>query len=149
MPLDQPSANHSSVVEFANIIATLHNSESSCQSQSPTPGPSPLPFVPLSTTIMTTSLKDLIPHFFGRDINDEGGQEDPAESIDNLNFAIDGQSYTDENRKLTATRVIFLSHLRDKALLWYHSLNAETRANWQLLETAFLSRFALAVQKRS
>lgn len=96
---------------------------------------------------MATSLKDLIPYFSGRDVNDEGGQEDPAEYIENLNFAVDGQAYTDEDRKLTATRVIFRTHLRDKALLWYHSLNFETRASWQLLKTAFLSRFALVVQK--
>lgn len=147
MPLDQASANHFSVVEFANIIATLHNSKSSSQSQSPTPGPSSLPFVPLPTPTMASSLKDLIPHFFGRDINDEGGQEDPAEFIKNLNFAIEGQPYTDENRKVTATRVIFRSHLRDKELFWYYSLSAETRANWQLLKIAFLSRFALVVQK--
>lgn len=87
---------------------------------------------------MTTSFKDLIPHFFGRDVNDEGGQEDPAEFIENFNFAIDGQTYTDESRKLTATRVIFRTHLRDKALLWYHGLSAETRANWQLLQHSFL-----------
>lgn len=35
-----------------------------------------------------------------------------------MNFAIEGQTYIDENRKLTTTRVIFRSHLRDKALLW-------------------------------
>lgn len=62
-------------------------------------------------------------------------------------FAVDGQAYNDENRKLTATRVIFRTYLRDKALSWYHGLSAETRANWQLLETAFLSRFALVARK--
>lgn len=54
-----------------------------------------------------------------------------------------------QNRKLTATRVIYRSHLRDNALLWYRGLSAETRANWQLLETAVLSRFALVVQKEA
>ena len=96
---------------------------------------------------MATSLKDFIPHFFGRDVNDEGGQEDPAEFLENLYFAIDGQGYTDESRKLTATRVIFRTHLRDKALAWYHGLDANTRANWSLLEAAFLSRFALVARK--
>lgn len=96
---------------------------------------------------MATSLKDLIPYFFDRDVNDEGEQEDLAEYIENLNFAVDGQKYTDESRQLIATRVIFRTHLRDKALFWYHSLSPETRASWQLLETAFLSRFALVVQK--
>lgn len=106
----------------------------------------PLPSVPPFAN-MATSLKDLIPYFFGRDVNDEGGQEDPAEYVENLNFAVDGQTYTDEDRKITATQVIFRTHLRDKALLWYHGLSSETRASWQLLETAFLSRFALAAQK--
>lgn len=80
---------------------------------------------------MATSLKDLIPCFSGRDVSDEGGQEDPAEFIENLNFAIDGQTYTDENGKLTATRVVFRTPLWDESLLWYHGLGAETRANRQ------------------
>ena len=96
---------------------------------------------------MAASLKDLIPHFFGRNVSDERGQEDPAEFIENLNFAIDGQTYTNENRKLTVTRVIFRTHLRDKALLWYHGFSAKTRANWHLLQTEFLSRFALVARK--
>ncbi len=95
---------------------------------------------------MATSLKDLIPRFFGLDVSDERRQGDPAEFIENLSFAIDGQTYTDENGKLTATRFIFPKHLRDKALLWYHGLN-ETRANWQLLEAALLSRFVLVARK--
>lgn len=138
----QASVNHSSVVEFANIIATLHNGESRNQSQSPTPCSSPLLSVPL-TTNMANSFEDPIPHLFGRDVNDEGGQEHPAEFIEILNFAIDSQTYTDENRKLTATRVIFRTHLRDNALYWYRGLNAETRASLKLLETAFLSRLGL------
>ena len=78
---------------------------------------------------MATSLKDLIPHLFGRNVSDKGRQKDPAEFIENLNFAVGGQTNTDENRKLTTTRVIFRTHLRDKALLWYQGLSAETRAN--------------------
>ena len=39
---------------------------------------------------MATSFKDLIPHFFDRDVNDEVGQEDPAEFIKTLNFAVEG-----------------------------------------------------------
>ena len=136
--LHQASANHSSMAEFANNIATLYHSESSSQSQLPTPGSSPLP-LGLPPSNMATSFKDLIPHFFGRDVNDEGGQEDSAEFIENLNFAVDGQIYTNKTGKLTATRVIFRTHLRDKALLWYHGLGAEIRANWQVLEEAFLS----------
>ena len=108
--LHQASANHSSVAEFANIIATLHHSESNSQSQLPTPSSSPLPLGSPPSN-MATSFKDLIPHFFGRDVNNEGGQEDPAEFIENLNFAVDGQIYTDKTRKLTATRVIFRTHL--------------------------------------
>ncbi len=118
----QAITNHSSVIEFASVLATLHNSDSSNQSRTPTPASTPLPSVPRPSR-MATSLKDLIPYFSGRDVNDEGGQEDPAEYIENLNFAVDGQTYTDEDRKLTATRVIFRTHLRDKALLWYHSLS--------------------------
>lgn len=101
--------------------------------------PSLLPSSPeLFLANMATFLKDLIPCFCSRDVGDEGGQEDPAEFMGNPNFAIDGQTYTDENKKLTAARVVFRTHLQDKALLWYHCLNAETRANWQLLEAAFL-----------
>ncbi len=151
--------SHSSVAEFATIIATLHDNQGNAPSSNqrpirsflpatPSSHPSPPPpSTPSSPPIMAASLKDLIPYFHGRDANDEGGQEDPAEFIENLNFAVDGQVYTDQNRKLTATRVIFRTHLRDKALLWYHGLNAETRANWQLLETAFLSQFTLTAPK--
>ena len=78
-------------MEFVNIIVSLHNSESSDQSQSLTPGSSPLPSVPPPTN-MATSFKDLIPHFFGREVSDEG-QEDLAKFIKYLNFAIDGQTY--------------------------------------------------------
>lgn len=103
----------------------------------------PAPFLPN----MATSLKGLIPSFPGWDVSDEGAQADPTEFIENPNFAIDGETYTDENRKLTATRVIFRTLLRDKALLWYHCLNTETRASWQLLEAAFLSGFVLVARK--
>ena len=46
-----------------------------------------------------------------------------------------------------ATRVVFRTHLRDKALTWYQSLAAEVRGNWEFLEVAFLARFALVAQK--
>lgn len=46
---------------------------------------------------MAISLKNLIFYFFGQDVNDEGGQEDPAEYIENLNFAVEGQVYNKEN----------------------------------------------------
>ncbi len=64
--------------------------------------------------------------------------------VDNntLLFAIDGQAYTVEARQQTATRVIFHTRLRDKALLWYQDFTAEVRGNWQSLEAAFLARFA-------
>lgn len=44
-------------------------------------------------------------------MNDKGGQEDPIEFIKNLNFTVDGQTYTDITRKLITTRVIFWTHL--------------------------------------
>ena len=96
---------------------------------------------------MNFSLHDLVPCFYGRDVSDEGGQQDPTEFIETLLFAIDGQNYTDETRKQTATRVIFRTHLRDKALTWYQSLAAGVRGNWESLEVAFLARFALVAQK--
>ena len=64
-----------------------------------------------SQTSMASSLIDLVPTFNGRNPNDEGGQQDPAKFIENLTFAIDGQAYTDEARKQTATRVIFRTRL--------------------------------------
>lgn len=66
---------------------------------------------------MTSSLNGLVPCFYGRDASDEGRQQDPAEFIENLTFAIDGQTYTDETRKQTATPVIFRTRLRNKALI--------------------------------
>lgn len=47
---------------------------------------------------MNFSLHNLVPCFYGRDVNDEGGQQDPTEFIETLFFAIDGQNYTDEAR---------------------------------------------------
>lgn len=85
----QASANHFSVVEFANIIVTLHHSESGRKSQPPTPGSFPL-LLELPSSNIATSFKDFIPHFFGRDVNDKGREEDSAEFIENLNFAMDG-----------------------------------------------------------
>lgn len=78
---------------------------------------------------MATSFKNLIPYFHGRDAINGGRQEDSAEFIENLNFVIKSQVYADENRKLTATQVIFWTHLYDKALLCYNRLSAETRSN--------------------
>ena len=98
---------------------------------------------------MNSSLNDLVPCFYGRDVTDEIGQQDPTEFIETLHFAIDGQTYTDEARKQTATRIIFRSRLRDKALLWYRDLTAEVRGNWQSLEAAFLVRFALVPRKEA
>lgn len=138
----QTSVN-SSVVEFSNIIATLHNSEFS---QSLTPGTSTYPSTPISTT-MTSSINDLVPYFYGRDVNNERGQKDPAEFIETLLFTIDGQTYTSEATKQTATCVIFRSRLWDKASLWYQDLAADVQGNWQLLEAAFLARFALVPRK--
>lgn len=96
---------------------------------------------------MGSSLNDLVPLFYGRDANDEGGQQDPAEFIMSLTFAIDGQAYADKTRKQTATRVIFRTRLRDKALIWHQGLAAYVRSNWELLEAAFLARFSLAPRK--
>ena len=96
---------------------------------------------------MNSSLHNLVPCFYGRDVSDEGGQQDPTEFIETLFFAIDGQNYTDEAKKQMATRVVFRNHLRDKALTWYQSLAAEVRGNWESLEVVFLARFALVAQK--
>lgn len=60
---------------------------------------------------MAASLHDLVPLFYGRDANDEGGQQDPAEFIETLTFAIEGQVYADEIRRQTANRVIFRTRL--------------------------------------
>ena len=81
-------------------------------------------------------MNDLVPLFYGRDVSDEGEQQDPAEFIKNLTFAMDGQVYTDEVRNQIASRVIFQTRLRDKALLWYQSLPAEVQSNWELLENS-------------
>ncbi len=96
---------------------------------------------------MTSSLNDLVPCFYGWDISDDGGQQDPAEFIETLLFAIDSQTYTHEARKQTATRVIFCIHLRDKALFWYQGFAAEVRGNWESLEATFLTLFVLAPRK--
>ncbi len=133
--------SHSSIAEFATIIATLHDNQASVSSQNSRLIRSSLLPPPTSTT-MASSLNDLVPLFYGRDASDEGGQQDPAEFIKNLTFAIDGQVYTDEVRKQTATRVIFRTCLPDKGLLWYQSLPAEVQSNLESLEVAFLTRFA-------
>ncbi len=99
-------------------------------------------------------MDNLVLLFYGCDASNEGGQQDLAvfqqdlaEFIKNLTFAIDGQVYTDEVRKQIATRVIFRARLRDKAILWYQSLPAEVRSNWKSLEVAFLTQFALISRK--
>lgn len=61
---------------------------------------------------------------------------------------MDSQIYTDKTRKLIVTQIAFWTHLKDKTLLWYHSLCAEIWANWQVLKKAFLSRFAITAQKK-
>ena len=45
---------------------------------------------------MVSSLNDLVPCFFGRNPSNEGGQEDPAEFLENITFATDSQIYTNE-----------------------------------------------------
>ncbi len=138
--------SHSSIPKFATIIAKLYNNQTSVPSQNSRPICSSLLPPPTPTTI-ASSLNDLVPLFYGRDASDEGRQQDPAEFIENLTFAIDGQVYTDEVRKQTATRVIFRTRLRDNALLWYQSLPAEVQSNCESLEVAFLTRFALVPRK--
>lgn len=97
---------------------------------------------------MNFPLHALVPCFYEWDVSDEGGQQDPTEYTETPLFAIDGQAQTDEARKQTATRVIFRKHLRDKALTWNQSLAAEIRGNWESLEAAFLTRFALVPRKK-
>lgn len=96
---------------------------------------------------MNFSLNGLVPCFYGRDSSDHGGQQDPAEFIETVLFAMDGHTYSDEARKQMATRVIFRVNLRDKARIWYQSLAAEIRGNWESLEAAFLVRFELVPRK--
>lgn len=60
---------------------------------------------------MAFFLHDLVFLFYGRDANNEGGQQDPAKFIKTLTFAINGQIYTDKIRKQTATQVIFCTRL--------------------------------------
>lgn len=67
----------------------------------PTPSSTSPPSAPLSTTTMATSLNDLVPLFYGRDVNDEGAQEDPAEFVENVTFAINSQTYTNKTKKQT------------------------------------------------
>lgn len=103
------------VVEFANIIAPLYNSESnqslilSFSSQCSTQ---------INIT-MASIFHDLVFVFYEQDANDKSGQQDLAEFIETLTFAIERQVYTDKFRRQTATQVISHTRLRDKALLWY------------------------------
>lgn len=78
---------------------------------------------------MTSSFYNLVPLFYGRDANNEGGQQDLAEFIETLSFAIDREVYANKIRKQIATHVIFCTHLQDKALLWYQELAANVRGN--------------------
>ncbi len=90
--------SHSSIAEFATIIATLHDNQARVPSRIPRLIRSSLLPPPTPATI-ASSLNDLVSLFYERDISDEGGQQDLAEFIANLAFAIDGQVYTDEVRK--------------------------------------------------
>ncbi len=121
-------SSHSSITESATIIATLHDNQASVPSRNLRPILSSLLPPPTPTTI-ASSLNDLIFLFYGRYASNEGGQQDPAEFIENLTFAIDVQVYIDDVRKRTATRVIFQTRLRDKTHLWYQSQPAEVRSN--------------------
>ena len=138
--------SHSSIAEFATIIAILHDNQASGPSRNPRPTCSSLLPPPTPTTI-ASSLNDLVPLLYGSDKSDEGRQQDPAEFVENLTFVIDGQVYTNEDRKQIATRVIFRTRLRDKALPWYQSLPAEVRSNWESLEVALLTQYALVPRK--
>ena len=80
-------------------------------------------------TKMSFPLNDLVPCLYGRDVNDDSGQQDPAEFIETVLIAIDGHTYSNEARKHMATQVIFRVYLRDKALIWYQSLAAGVRGN--------------------
>ena len=66
---------------------------------------------------MAFFLYDLVPLFYGRDANNKGRQQNPAEFIKTLTFTIDGQVYADQIRKQTATQVIFRTRLQNKVLL--------------------------------
>lgn len=88
---------------------------------------------------MAISLKSLIFYFSGQDVNEKKRQKDLAEYIENLNFAVDSQTYIDKDQKLPAIQVIFQTHLQDKVFFLYQGLSSETRASWQLLKTAFFS----------
>lgn len=48
---------------------------------------------------MNFFLNALVPCFYGRDVSNDGGQQDPAKFIEILFIAIDGQTYTDETKK--------------------------------------------------
>lgn len=132
-----------SVVEFANIIAKLHNNKSSQLLK--------LSHSTHSSTqiriTMASSLHVLVNIFYERDANNEAGQQDLAKFIKTLTSAIDRQVYPDKIRKQTATQIIFGTCLQDKALLWYQELIANVRGNWQALETAFYARFVLVPRK--
>ena len=85
MPPNQVLATFS-VVEFANILVTLHTSK-------PSPsfllGSLPHPFTQIRTTI-ASSFHNLVFLFYGPDANNEDGKQDPAKFIETLTFVIDG-----------------------------------------------------------
>ncbi len=93
---------HSLIAEFATILATLHNNQEIVPSWNPRLICSSL-LPPPTLTTMAPSLNDLILLFYGRDESDEDRQQDPAEFIKNLSFAIDGQVYNDDVKKQTTT----------------------------------------------
>lgn len=144
----------SAIVEFAYKFALL-NDEKRDQCCLPIPTPIIHTFVPLLLFLslvsflpnMATFLEDPILCFSGRNVINERRQKDLTTFIKNLNFAINGQTYTDENRKLIVTQIIFWTHLRDESFSWYHAQNANTQAKEQMLEVASFSWFVLIPQK--
>lgn len=54
-----------------------------------------------TSNIMSFSLHDLVSCFYGRDVSDKDGQQDPTEYIENFHYAIDHQVYTNETKNQT------------------------------------------------
>ena len=67
--------SHSSIAEFATIIATLHDNQASGPSQN-LRLISSSPLRPPTSTTIASSLNDLVLLFYGRDGSDEGGQQE-------------------------------------------------------------------------
>lgn len=87
-------------------------------------------FILLLTPTIATLLKDLIFYFSDQDVNDKERQDNLEEYIDNLIFAIDDQTYTNEDQKLIAIQVIFQTYLCNEALFWYYNFSSEMQARW-------------------